>query len=270
MTDPKLGEQQNPARRATRYLVKLFVYSSPVLSLLVVAALVGCGVFLLYISQSRQERPPPTLASSIEFGISGSDRNLTPGVPELLPIVVHNPFSVALALVSITVTEAPTPSVPVVPPSCPGAELALVEGAHKVSFVGRTARATWNFASAHPVLAADSSSHVLLLSVLLTRSAGNQCQNVTFPFVYTATAVPTTSSATTIPGEPSTTQPVSVPTQASSPPGQSPAAVAAPTSGPLPVTGTEVAELVCGAAALLLAGFLIVLLARRQHLGDVE
>jgi hypothetical protein len=110
-------------------------------------------------------------------------------------------------------------------------------------------------------MAANSSSELSLLSVLLARSAGNSCQNVTFPFDYSATAVATATSSSTVPLEPST-QPFSVPAQSTAVPPLS--------TGPLPITGTQVGELVSGALALLLAGVLVVFLTRRRHRGQVQ
>jgi hypothetical protein len=242
--------------------VKPHIYSFPIYRILLIAIVIACGLVLLLLSQSRPARGAPIPASAVDFSVSGTVSDLVPGVPTPLRLGLHDPYSVSLTLLSISVTVSPTSSVPVVPANCPGTNLTLVEGSHTAPFVGSNAQATWSFSSPQPVMAANSSTSLSLLSVLLARSAGNNCQNITFPFNYTATAVVTPHGPTNLPTATPTGQPATVPTQA--------APVLPQATGVLAFTGVHIGELIAGALALILAGSLIVLLARRQRRGQLR
>jgi hypothetical protein len=186
--------------------------------------------------------PPPSAGATLpaggqEFAISGSVGNLTPGVPAGVHLAVHNPFNVPISLQWLKVTVSPTPTVPSVPARCPATELNLVLVAG-TPFRGTPPSAKVTFPAPQPVIPAGGSSTVASVSILLNRSAGNNCQHVVFPFNYLSEAFSAAPPTTT----PPTTSPPTTAPPTTSPPTTSPPTTGPPSTTPPTVPPTHTGE----------------------------
>jgi hypothetical protein len=146
------------------------------LRLIAIAGALACaGAVLVIVRSGSAPTPTALLTSGRDFGISGTVRNLAPGVTTNLVLTVTNPYRVAISVTSVTV------SVHMPPSGCPASDLLLGDTA----FSGTPPAVTISGLSQE--VPRDGSA-VVPLPILLARSAPDRCQHVTFPFRYSATA----------------------------------------------------------------------------------
>jgi hypothetical protein len=188
-------------RRAFQYrLVRSFV------AFTVLGACAVVAVATLPLG-SKGLTPGMQLTSAANFSISGSISNLAPGLGSPLNLSITNPYTNpidAITVGSVTVTVSPTSAVPSVPASCLAtSNLSLQYNATSIPFSGNPPSATVTFVStARPYVPANNASNPLVysdISVLLATGASNSgCQNVTFPFNYSAVGTYTDATTTVV------------------------------------------------------------------------
>jgi Bacterial Ig-like domain (group 3) len=115
------------------------------------------------------------LTAGRDFGLSGSVANLGPGGPASLLLTATNPYPIPITIINVTVTISAAPA------GCPLANFTIAGQ----SFAGRPPTLTIT-ALSRTVPASGSASFGV--SILLTRSAPNICQDVTLKFRYGGTA----------------------------------------------------------------------------------
>jgi len=152
------------------------VRRSLLLALLAPPAAAASAVVLAFgASAGRTAATSYVLTAGSDFGLSGSVGNLTPGVAATLILRATNPYGRPITIRSVTAT------LPAAPPGCPAGYLSL-SGA---SFTGSppTVSLTGLAVTVPARWSADIS-----VPILLARSAGNQCQDITDDFAFGATA----------------------------------------------------------------------------------
>lgn len=156
-------------------------------AVVVAAAGVTTGVVAALESGSQQPPAGAVLTSGSDFGLAGSVQDLIPGdsTPGNLTVTVTDPYTVPIDLTSITVTVSPTQAIPSVPANCPGTLLWL----NGTRFSGATPSATVNYSETDAPVASPGQPATISLNLLLDRSAGNDCADVTFPFNYSGVAI---------------------------------------------------------------------------------
>ncbi|MGA8014678.1 MAG: Ig-like domain-containing protein [Candidatus Dormiibacterota bacterium] len=166
---------------------------------LVVAAI---AVVLVVVPAAQSLVLGSKLTSVTDFGISGSVSNLAPGLGSPLDLTVSNPYTNAedaITLLTVTVQVSPTSTITSVPANCPGTDLSLQYNDVTTPLTGSPAQATVTLLSPQPMIPASSSASFTDISVLLATGASNTgCQNVTFPFNYSATGSYKDATTTTV------------------------------------------------------------------------
>ncbi len=141
------------------------------------AVLAGSALLAMATPHSKASLPAAILTSGSNFGLSGTISNLAPGVPASLLMTADNPFTVPITVTGITV------SVTAVPAACAVSYFTI----NGQAFTG-SPPATTIAGLSQPVPAGGTASFPV--GILLARTAPNACQDVTLPFSYSGTAVP--------------------------------------------------------------------------------
>ena len=153
----------------------------------------------LFLVSSGPSLPSPgtVLASGNDFGMSGTVSTLAPGVASTLAITIDNPQTAPLTVTQVTVSVSPDPS------GCSALSNLKLNSA---SFAGSPPSVTVTGSPLPQTVPAKSGSTdgtaTVSLPILVSRSSGNGCQNVTFPFLYSGRATFTAPTTTTLASSP--------------------------------------------------------------------